>query len=106
MAEFKNSKLIERLEENNMLTDDAWSFVDACMDDYCVDESDGGIGTFYELRCVAQAFYHGEEFPVTEIYYGTIDGMAALIEHLALVNTLLLQHEGIGADYIEKENRE
>jgi len=92
MAEFKRSDLISKLEEGAMLSQDAWDFIDACMDDFCVDESVGGIGTFYELRGILTEYRNGKEVRVTQIYYADIDGMAALIEHLALTHMLLIEH--------------
>lgn len=92
MAEFKQSNLICKLEDGAMLSQNAWDYIDACMDDFHVDESSGGIGTFYELRGMLTGYRDGKEVRVTQIYYGDIDGMAALIEHLALTHMLLIEH--------------
>ena len=83
MAEFKSSTLIERLD--GMLSEDARAFVDACMDDFFADEVEDTDGAmFYELRGMLTGWYNGKRVSVTQIYYSDIDGMAALIEHLAL----------------------
>ena len=105
MPEFKNSKLFFKLYHGKMLTDDAWSFMDACMDDFFVDEDDCIGGTMYELRGMMRGYYKGKEVSVTQIYYADLCGMAALIEHLALTQKLMMEHNGFGTDYIEEENR-
>lgn len=92
MAEFKKSNLIYMLEYLDMLSQDAWDFVDACMDDFCVDEYLDGKTCMYELRGILTGYRNGKEVRVTQIYYGDIDGMAALIEHLALTHMLLIEH--------------
>ena len=90
MAEFKQSNLIWGLE--GMLSQDAWDFIDACMDDFCVDETMDGETRMYELRGMLTGYRNGKEVRVTQIYYGDIDGMAAIIEHLALTHMLLIEH--------------
>lgn len=94
MAEFKSSKLIERLANENHLSEDAWDFVDADMDDFVVDEYDDGNTIEYELRGTLMGYHNGEFTKVYQTYWGDINGMAALIEHLALVDELLLQSNG------------
>lgn len=92
MVEFKQSNLICKLEESAMLSQDAWDFIDACMDDFNVEESSGGMGTFYELSGLLTGYRDGKGVVVKQIYYADIDGMAALIEHLALTHMLLIEH--------------
>lgn len=92
MAEFKQSNLICKLEESAMLSQDAWDFVDACMDDFNVEESSGGIGTFYELSGTMVGWRDGKEVRIKEVYYADLGGMAALIEHLALMQMLRIEH--------------
>ena len=92
MAEFWQSNLVDILGGNEMLTQDAWDFACACMDDFCVDESDEGGITMYELRGTLTGWRNGKEVRVTQIYYADLSGMAALIEHLALTHTLLIEH--------------
>lgn len=98
MADFKGSNLISVLKAGDMLTQDAWDFVDACMDDFYVDEMVDGNVLVYELRSLLTGQYRGREVSVTQIYYGDLSGMAALIEHLALTNMLLMKHNGMGGD--------
>lgn len=102
MAEFWNSNLVDILGGNEMLSQDAWDFACACMDDFCVDETQDGTETMYELRGTFTGFYKGKPVNVTQVYYADLCGMAALIEHLALTNMLLIQHVD---NYIEEENR-
>ncbi len=90
-AEFKKSNLIEILEKNEMLSQDAWDFVDACMDDFFVDESMDGTETMYELRGLMWGCYDGT-VEITQTYYSDIRGMAALIEHLSLMQKLYEKH--------------
>ena len=103
MADFKGSNLISVLKAGDMLTQDAWDFIDACMDDFCVDEyhdnnpADFG-GIWYELRGMFHGYHNGREVSVTQIYEGDLSGMVAIIEHLALTHTLLMKHNGIGID--------
>jgi hypothetical protein len=92
MAEFKQSNLICKLEESAMLSQDAWDFIDACMDDFCVDESEEDGVTIYELRGTLTGWRNGKEVRVTQIYYADLSGIAALIEHLALTHMLLIEH--------------
>ena len=105
--EFKNSNLIARLSDGNMLSQDAWDFVDACMDDFCVDEWTEGkeTGIVYEIRAMMHGHHNGRPVEIVQIYEADIDGMAAIIEHLALTQKLLMEHNGFGIDYIEEENR-
>ena len=100
--EFKNSNLIARLSDGNMLSQDAWDFVDACMDDFCVDEWTDATGIGYEIRAMMHGYHNGRPVDIVQIYDADIDGMAALIEHLALTHMLLIQHID---NYIEEENR-
>ena len=95
MAEFKSSRLFQKLE--GMLSQDAMDFVDACMDDFEVDEyhdnePDDYEGIWYELRGMFYGYYKGKEVSVTQIYDADLCGMAALIEHLALTHMLLIEH--------------
>jgi hypothetical protein len=83
MAEFKNSNLCRKLFYNDMLTQDAKDFVDACMDDFCVDESIDGGTVMYELRGMLDGYYGSEWVTVTQTYYGSLEGMALLIEYFA-----------------------
>ena len=97
---FKDSNLIERLSAEAHLTDDAWAFIDACTDDWFVDEvEDQDSKMFYEIRYQLHGFYNGHETAVTEIHYGNLDGVASLIEHLAFVESLLIKANGFGCDY-------
>lgn len=95
MAKFKSSTLYERLD--GMLSEDAWAFVDACMDDFHVDEMHYEKG-YYELRSTFTGHYKGKEVSATQVYHGLIEEMAAVIEHLALVNALMVKHNGIGTE--------
>lgn len=86
MAEFFSSKLAFILGGNGMLSQDAWDFACACMDDFYVDEIQDGAETFYELRGTLIGWYKGKAVEVTQVYCADLCGMAALIEHLALTN--------------------
>lgn len=101
MAEFKQSRLCEILAEENMLTQDAWDFVDSSMDDFCVDETKSLDGeTFYELRGTMRGYYKDSPITATEIYYGNKEAMAALIEYFAQVQELIMN------DWREKDAEE
>lgn len=93
MAEFKQSNLICKLEESAMLSQDAWDFVDACMDDFCVDEEHDPVSgeLYYELRGTMVGWRDGKEVRIKEVYYADLGGMAALIEHLALMQMLRIE---------------
>ena len=89
MAEFKKSKLISLLDEKEMLSQDAWDFADACMDDFLVDEVKDGAETMYELRGMLWGYYKGtRRVDVVQTYYSDLYGIAAIIEHLAEMELL------------------
>lgn len=90
MAEFKQSKLMGIL--SGMLSQDAMDFIDACMDDFCVDETMDGETRMYELRGTMVGWRDGKEVRITEVYYSDLSGMASLIEYLALTHMLLIEH--------------
>lgn len=99
MAEFKSSDLIRRLEDEDMLSQNAWDFIDACTDDWCVDEyTDTDGQTMYELRYILSGAHNGIPAEITQVNDGNIFGICALIEHLALVDELLMERNGLGAD--------
>lgn len=98
MAEFKSSDLIRRLEDEDALSQSAWDFIDACTDDWCVDEYEADGQTMYELRFMRYGCFNGIPTALTEVCDGNISGICALIEHLALVDELLMEHSGLGAD--------
>lgn len=99
MAEFKSSNLIRRLEEEDLLSQNAWDFIDACTDDWCVDEyTDTDGQTMYELRYILSGYHNGIPANVTQVNDGNIFGMCALIEHSALAYYLLLKYNGMGVN--------
>lgn len=100
---FKSSNLIARLEAYGGLSDEAWAFIDACMDDWAVDEDYSDENCIhYELRSTMRGKRNGKSVYVHEIFYGDLDSMAALIEHLAMVQALILKADGIGSDYLKQ----
>ena len=99
MAEFKASNLIRRLEDEDTLSQNAWDFIDACTDDWCVDEyTDDDGQTMYELRYILSGAHNGITAYIVQVNYANIFGICALIEHLALVSELLMERSGLGAD--------
>ena len=94
MANFWDSNLVNILGGNDMLSQDAWDFVCACMDDFCVDEdSVTDSETMYELRGTLTGYYKGKPVNITEVYYGGLCEMAAVIEYLARMNWLMLEDD-------------
>ena len=97
--DFKQSNLIGELEKIG-LSDEAWAFIDACTDDWCVDEDHSDEScVHYEVRVMRYGCFNGKEVEVAQIFYGTLEAIAMTIEHLEYEQSLLLDAEVFGSDY-------
>ena len=101
MAEFKSSNLIERMKQYGGLTDNAWDFIDACTDDWFVEEYQFSDNEpiEYEIRYTLDGEFRSKNVKVIHTHYGDFDAMCAVVEYLAYVNELLIKDSGMGADF-------
>ena len=100
MENFKASKLFTRLQKLR-LSDSAWDFIDACTDDWMVEETrPTSCGPkSYTITYPAIVYFNGLECTINQTHSGSILAIAAYIEAAALAQTLLMRYQGFGADY-------
>lgn len=100
MENFKDSNLYTRLQKLS-LSDEAWDFIDACTDDWMVEETrPTSCGPkSYTVTYPAIVYFSGVECTINQTHSGSILAIAAYIEAAALAQTLLMRYQGFGADY-------
>lgn len=100
MENFKTSKLFTALQKLN-LSDEAWDFIDACTDDWMVEETrPTSCGPkSYTITYPAIVYFNGLERTINQTHSGSILAIAAYIEAAALAQTLLMWYQGFGADF-------
>lgn len=101
MMNFKESCLFRDLADmkgKDILSENAWDFLDACADDWEVEYNlDFKYNTVeYTLKTVLYGNFNGKETNVETIYKGDLLAMCSVVEHLALVEDLLMR-EWLGA---------
>ena len=87
----KQSGLLELLDENDMLTQDARDYIDALMDDALVYEYQSGDETVHELMFDMWGWNEDRTtFTATKTWRGNIDAMAAALNYDAISTKKIL----------------